>query len=329
MDSHHAASEVGAASSGGSSSPSRTAACSIAGQRQAGMLALASQVAQVLTGAPISRAKGERPPNSSTIALTRGPVVFMAPIVMKIETPWQEGISIFADRAAREGGVSISEMPRPARLAPEKTPTNWLGRRVDQLRHRGKSQRELADLLGLSKAAVSLIGKGDRKVSARELRRLAAYLEWPVARILDELDPDGPREELTIPVVGIVGAGARVLPPGDGYAIDAVEAPPDATETTRAVIVRGDSMLPAYRDGDVIYYDQDRHRPDEHLDRSRRGQRPECVVEVGGGDDRTLIKQLERGSTTGLYTLLSYNAEPIFDVPLKWASVVRWIRRAG
>ena len=112
----------------------------------------------------------------------------------------------------------------------------------------------------------------------------------------------------TVPVVGYVGAGAEVFSMDDhikGAGLEEVPSPPDASGSEVALIVRGDSMYPAYHNGDVIYYNQHEDTEDKFLGR-------ECVVRLVDG--RTLIKMVTRGSRIGSYTLLSHNAQPIPDV---------------
>ena len=119
----------------------------------------------------------------------------------------------------------------------------------------------------------------------------------------------------TIPLVGVVGAGATIIPMDSlGY----VEAPPGiAGPDTVAVQVRGDSMLPVYRDGDLIYYDV-HQSPEELLGR-------DVVVELEDG--RCMLKQLMAGAQPGFWTLLSHNAAPILDAKIVWAARVKWVQK--
>lgn len=117
-----------------------------------------------------------------------------------------------------------------------------------------------------------------------------------------------------VPLVGYIGAGQAVYPIDEGgYYVDA---PPDATPSTVAAQVQGDSMLPAFEDGWLIYYS--RHLPPEEMVNRR------CVVQVGDG--RLLIKTLRRGSAPGYWTLASSNAADIEDVPVEWVAPIDWIK---
>jgi phage repressor protein C with HTH and peptisase S24 domain len=125
-----------------------------------------------------------------------------------------------------------------------------------------------------------------------------------------------------IPIVGYVGAGAEIYPIDDhpkGQGLDEVESPwPGLPPSTVAVRVRGDSMTPAYFDGDIIFYDE-QHTDFLHL----LGK--ECVV--GLSDGRKFIKQLKR-TADGHWYLYSHNMDPIFGVEILWVGKVRMIWRA-
>jgi phage repressor protein C with HTH and peptisase S24 domain len=125
-----------------------------------------------------------------------------------------------------------------------------------------------------------------------------------------------------VAVVGYVGAGQKIIPIDDhmrGAGLDSVEAPPGAKATGLAAVkVRGDSMYPAYQDGDVILYGE--HEPPAEL----IGR--EVVVKTVS--EEMFIKHLETGSKPGCYTLRSYNATPLRDVEILWAARVRYIVKA-
>jgi SOS-response transcriptional repressor LexA len=124
----------------------------------------------------------------------------------------------------------------------------------------------------------------------------------------------GPVEK-TVRLAGYVGAAQTVYQFGEdgaGY----VEAPPGSGPQTEAVEVRGDSMLPLYRNGAILYYS--RQLPPDNL----VGQ--ECIVRLE--DERILVKTLRRGSERGLWTLASLNAPDIEDVAVEWAAPIDWIK---
>jgi len=61
-----------------------------------------------------------------------------------------------------------------------------MNRRIKELRERsGMSQQKLAELLGVSRPAISQIESGQRKVSADEMRKLADAFHISADRLLD------------------------------------------------------------------------------------------------------------------------------------------------
>jgi len=73
-----------------------------------------------------------------------------------------------------------------------------LGRSLREAReYLGLSQDDVADAIGLSRSAISLIESGQRKVDAHELARLARIYQRPVAHFVGEgvgAAPELPRQ---------------------------------------------------------------------------------------------------------------------------------------
>ena len=117
----------------------------------------------------------------------------------------------------------------------------------------------------------------------------------------------------TVKVIGYVGAGAAAhfyaVAQGD---LDEVPAPEGATPQTVAVEIRGTSLGELF-DHWLVFYDDVRHPPAELIGRF-------CVV--GLSDDRVLVKKIRRGHD-GLFDLHSNTEEPIRDVAIDWAALVR------
>lgn len=117
----------------------------------------------------------------------------------------------------------------------------------------------------------------------------------------------------TVPLVGYVGAGAEAHFTAAGE-LGEVDAPDNATDSTVAVEIRGDS-LGSFFDRWVVYYDD-----------VRRPITPDLIGRlcvVGLADDRVLIKKPQRSRTKGLFHLLSQTEDPILDVAVEWAARVR------
>lgn len=120
-----------------------------------------------------------------------------------------------------------------------------------------------------------------------------------------------------VPIVGYVGAGQEVVP-FEAEEIGETEAPTSGGDGFVAVIVRGHSMYPVYRERDLIFYEIRTHAVPDLIGR-------ECVVKLADG--RMLVKVLRRGAEPGFYNLESFNAPLIENVVLEWASPVRWVEK--
>lgn len=144
------------------------------------------------------------------------------------------------------------------------------------------------------------------------LSKLAGALDVPLADLLA-----APR----VSIVGYIGAGGEVV--FEDLGVDEYETvlrPPGISGNLVALVVRGSSMLPKYKDGDIIY-----------IQRTHDGVLPEyigedCAVRLSTGG--TYIKQLIAGNEPGRFTLLSLNADPMENVEVEWATLVRFVMPA-
>ncbi len=203
--------------------------------------------------------------------------------------------------------------------APDKA---WFQERLKAL---GKSQRGLAAHLGLDAARVTEILNKRRRVTYDEAVDIAEFLETGLDEVVARLGKAAVQVRRRIPVVGYVGAGEAIFALDDhsqGAGMDETEPPPDE-DGGFAVRVRGNSMAPRFKEGELIGYSRERGlNPD-------RCYGTECVVQTADG--RKLVKLLERGSRPGVFTLVSINASvPIeHDVELDWIAPVIWHRLRG
>lgn len=188
-------------------------------------------------------------------------------------------------------------------------------RRLEQARiARGfKTARAACDYFGWNYATYTqhesgLRGLG-RAVSkyAKAYRTKEAWIQYGTG--------DGPGAQ--VPLKGYIGAG---------QAVEAVEADPEATidapaertPDTVAAIVRGNSMMPAFRDGWIIYWSRQVPPADMVNDLA--------VVQLESGE--IYVKVLRPGSKRGLWTLQSLNqtVEDITDKAVSWAAKIDWIK---
>lgn len=178
----------------------------------------------------------------------------------------------------------------------------------------GLTHEQVAQAAGTSNQMIGLLERGQRKLTVEWMERIAPALGVAPADLM--------LAKRTVPVVGYVGAGAEIYSIDDhqkGDGMFEISAPPQgATPSMVALVVRGDSMSPAYEDGDVIYYDQQVRGDFDHLVGKR--------VVARLADGRTFIKKLRKNSDSQ-YWLHSHNADPIVNPRIEWLAVVLWVRQ--
>ncbi|WP_011580532.1 MULTISPECIES: S24 family peptidase [Chelativorans] len=189
--------------------------------------------------------------------------------------------------------------------------------RIDErLAEVGLTESRAAKMAGLSDSAIRDMrravksGKEDAGVSTRTLAKLAPVLQTSAEWLLTG-GPEGIRSR-TVPIMGYLGAGAEVEPeyeqvPPEG--LDQVDVPFSVPDEMIAFKVRGDSMLPVYKDGAVIIVYSEQKKPLH----SFYGE--EAAVRTSDG--RRFIKTIMRGPDDTV-NLLSHNASPIEGVRLEW-----------
>jgi repressor LexA len=164
------------------------------------------------------------------------------------------------------------------------------------LKKPGKTKGGLAAAMGVRAGAVSELFSGIRLIKASEITPIIEYLELN-----------------SVPIMGRVGAGAAIEPeheqvPPEG--LGEVQLPFPISEETIAFEVAGDSMLPKYENGDVIVV----YREQRHPLASFYGE--EAAVRLKTGE--RYLKTIERGKSSTLVNLTSFNAKPINGVRLEW-----------
>jgi phage repressor protein C with HTH and peptisase S24 domain len=185
---------------------------------------------------------------------------------------------------------------------------------------KGTNATQLAKDAGLGQRSVANILDGSSQ-SPREntLRAIAAALGVSATRLLTGAED----ARVQVPIVGIASAGDGWTPVDTDYdeAADFVLGAADMM----AIEVRGDSMHPVYRNGDLLIC---RREPAKNI-ANQVGK--DCVVQTIKNEH--FVKKLTRSPTSprGFYTLLSYNTatEPIYDVALAWAAPILWVKRRG
>jgi transcriptional regulator with XRE-family HTH domain len=192
-----------------------------------------------------------------------------------------------------------------------------IGQRIKDARAAsGLSQGRLAEAVATAQTTISSWERGRTEPTREDVVRVAHALGVTPAAL--ELGEGGENRRVAIPIVGYVGAASEYFGFDDhaqGAGLDEIERPPGVPERAVAVIVRGDSGYPAIRDGMVLVYWNCLDDPSDVV-----GE--DCFVRLQDG--RTLVKLLERGTSPGLWTLVSINTSvaPIRDVEIEWAAPI-------
>lgn len=172
----------------------------------------------------------------------------------------------------------------------------------------GIKRKPLAKQSGLGETAIRDLFNPDRKfVRADTLVKLAEYFETTV----DELSGREP-----VYLLGSIGAGGEILFFEDDVP-EVVPRPAFTPGRLMALRVVGDSMLPRYDDGDVVY-----------VRRDHDGVLPEYIGDycaVHTADGGTFLKILSPGTEPNRYTLRSLNAKDMENVEVIWASPVEGV----
>ncbi|WP_159829149.1 XRE family transcriptional regulator [Novosphingobium sp. TCA1] len=170
----------------------------------------------------------------------------------------------------------------------------------------GLSQQKLGELLNSGRSTVTKLERGEIPMTDRWLDRLSLILNCSPADILGE----------QVPVVGRIGAGGSIAYEDMGID-EMVPRPPETSGDLIGLEVHGESMLPKFDPGDIIYIS----RGNDGVDPKDLGAICACRLVTG----ETYLKQLLKGSRPGVYTLRSYNAADMDDCELLWATPIRAI----
>lgn len=187
--------------------------------------------------------------------------------------------------------------------------------RIRELRQsKGLTIEQLADMAWISRSYLNEMELGAKNINNVRLQQVARALGVTASDLVA-------RTVLPVSVAGRVGAGARVplvdaYEKGDG--LYHVACPPQLVgRHVVAVDVEGDSMAPMYQPGHILFFS--RATPSGILDADIGCP---CVVEDANG--MAWVKMVRRGSTPGLWNLISLNqtSESAWDKPIKWAARV-------
>jgi repressor LexA len=165
------------------------------------------------------------------------------------------------------------------------------------------TQDQVAERMGASTSHYRKLENGERGLSLFWIESAAKALQVHATQIIE---PD-----TSVPLMGFVGAKQEILPdieqvPDAG--LDEIKLPFHVDEDLIAFEVRGDSMLPRYRDGDRIVVMRNQSRPASAYVGNE--------VVVMTTDGRRYLKTLRRGAKG--YELHSFNATPMPCDGIEW-----------
>jgi len=155
-------------------------------------------------------------------------------------------------------------------------------------------------------------GLADAQAYARAFGVSLAWLQHNIGQWNDE--------QPMVPIVGKAGAGpdgSVLFATGQGN-FGEVPAPVDATPSTVALEVEGNSMHGLANDGWLIFYDDPVPPSEDHLGEP-------CVVWLADGE-RVLVKIPQPGRAPGLFNLESVNAPTLRDAVVEKMALVTDIK---
>lgn len=181
-----------------------------------------------------------------------------------------------------------------------------------EMEAKGFSRRSLSTAAGLSQTAVRDVLDRVENPGIGTLFKIAEALQIPMENITGSQ---------RVPLLGEIGAGGLVAYFNETHEQEWVARPPAAVGSYMALRVRGDSMLPKYEPGDIVY-----------VRRDHDGVLPGylgkyCAVHLTDGG--TYLKILAPGTEPGRYTLRSLNAADMENVEVVWAAPVIFTMQNG
>lgn len=177
-----------------------------------------------------------------------------------------------------------------------------------EMEAKGFSRRSLSSAAGLSQTAVRDLLDRTENPGIGTLHKIAEALQVPFEAI---------NGSMGVPLMGEIGAGGRVAYFKEDQEYALVPRPPLAPGPMMALQVSGDSMLPKYEPGDIVYVRRDHDGVLlEYMGRY-------CAIHLSDGG--TYLKILAPGSAIDRYTLRSLNAADMENVEVVWAAPVLFV----
>ena len=189
----------------------------------------------------------------------------------------------------------------------------WFRQRLEDIQ---MSQRKLAKHLELDPAAVTLMLRGERRITTAEAQQIAGLFAVPVTEILRRAGVDVRDDVRKVPLTGYLTPEASIEQVESDEEPDFIEAPADVPGGSYAVQVR-DHASP--HDGWVMIISGDKVDPERVIDRA-------CACSVIDG--RLVTGVIKKGYKRGTYNLVITATKPqiLENASIEWASPILWIK---
>lgn len=194
------------------------------------------------------------------------------------------------------------------------TYVEWLRSLLKVHKKSGKNQKRLAAFLGIRESAVSNIIKCKREIRLDEVAKIAEFFN---------ATPPALTSIFPIDIIGKIGAGGHIETRWENAETPLFRIFTDIEFKKSPVVgyqVSGESMSPAFEDGDIVVVNKFGDEPMLILNK-------DAVVFIE--EEGRFLKKLLPGSKTGHFNLYSYNAPLMLDKPVRWVSKIRHVVKSG
>jgi transcriptional regulator with XRE-family HTH domain len=191
--------------------------------------------------------------------------------------------------------------------------TDWF---TDRLAQRKLSQRQLAKLMGVDAAAVSLMLRGKRKMTLDEAAQIAVLLQSTTTDVLEAAGVPVTGAERRVKVIGFMHGDSSVGLEAEGTH-DMVDAPPGLPGDAVAIQCRTDRTDQELVDGWLYFLSEAQVNPERAV-----GTFSLVAIKNNG----LQMAHIKRGYRRGTYNIADTTGRIMQNVELAWASPVFWIK---
>jgi hypothetical protein len=179
-----------------------------------------------------------------------------------------------------------------------------------------KTVKDFARYIGVNYTTYYRHESGGVAINAENARFYADKLKVSPTEILYGNHLQLPTE---VPIVGVIGAGGIIRMTTAGLQ---AKTSPGRHRALCGLLVEGDDLYPAVRNGDKVYFAP--LDPASFVLNDVQGE--ECVCQL---QDGTMMLRVVTMQPDGLATLIAYTGRPLFNVDLAAASPVELVERAA